>query len=385
MKAGLRCFVPVPARMWWLLLSCGALAGSVLAAGCTGPNPAFRRRGVVDAAAERPGPDAGDGDVAVDAIQPDVPDVPDVPDGNGGPDVPDGNGGPDVSDVPDGNGGPDTMAACGVAEPDISAIEGSDGLAVAPDGTLFFSSDDRTDGFVGRMLPGQAPRPDWLRLAGAPITTGLAFDAARKRLYVASVTQAAILSFDLNGASPVRTTLIGGLTDLNDLALDGAGNVYFTLQSDGHVHRASPAGVAQQVTSTRLGDPDMQQFPAALAFGPDGALFVGLKNGGPITRLTLVSGVEDARATFGSFRGWANGLAFDSSGRLYVGVWSNTADTRLVRVAADGSNPIDLLTDGRYSGVAFGRGFLDCRDLYVAQPYGPLRRLRTDTPGLALP
>jgi sugar lactone lactonase YvrE len=335
---------------------CRALAAGLLVSACTESNPAFRGARVTDGAADGPAADAG----------------------------PSTDGPPDASvDSPVGvDGGPDGLAACGSAVPDIAAIAGSDGLVVAPDGTIYFTRDDGTDGWVGRMLPGQAPRSDWLRLEGAPIMTGLAHDPGRDRLYVASVSEAAILTFQLSGSGLSRSTLIGNIIGINDLALDAAGDIYFTRQSDGHVHRVSPQGQSQQVTSARLGDSGMEQFPAGLAFGPDGSLFVGLKNGGGIIRLTLTAGLEQARSTFGTFRGWANGLAFDSSGRLYAGIWNDTVDARLVRIAADGSNPVDVYSDGRYSSLAFGRGSLDCRDLYIAQPFGPLRRLRTDTPGL---
>ena len=44
-----------------------------------------------------------------------------------------------------------------------------------------------------------------------------------------------------------------------------------------------------------------------------------------------------------------------------------------------------LLDGPAFRGLAFGRGALDCRDLYVASQSGPLRRITTDAYGLPVP
>ena len=51
----------------------------------------------------------------------------------------------------------------------------------------------------------------------------------------------------------------------------------------------------------------------------------------------------------------------------------------MVRLAA--GQRVEVARDGRFASMAFGRGALDCNDLYVAVPSGAMRRLATDTPG----
>ena len=341
-------------RRWidLLVLSCWVL---VAASGCSVPNPAFGTGA------------RGDADVVGDGQRE--------------------SSGADALGTADArNADPaDAAAACGEGIPNVATISGADGLAVAPDGTLFFSASDATDGWIGRVLPGGSPEPRWLRVEQARIITGLAFDSARNRLYVGSVSASAIMAFQLGTANPSPSTVRGSLVDINDVTLDREGNLYYSLQADGHVHRLDSTGTPVRVTSSRMGDPALRQAPAGLAFGPDGSLFVGLKNGGTIYRLALVAGVETQRTAFGTFQGWANGLAFDSGGRLFVGLWSESGAARVVRLDADGLNPADVVIGGLFAGMAFGRGSLDCRDLYIADTSGPLRRVRTDNPGLPRP
>ncbi len=275
-----------------------------------------------------------------------------------------------------------SAVACGSGRPDLSGINRVDGLALGPDGTLYFTTSDGMDGWIGRLEPGHGPDTRWLRITGAPILTGLAFDDARNRLYAASVSGSAILAFQLSGTGAAGSVLIGNVEEINDLTLDSAGEVYFSRQSDRHIYRVGLQGVAMRVTRDPLGGPAPQQSPAGLAFGPDGSLFVGLKNGGRIHRIALASGNEASRTTFGAFEGWANGLAFDSRGRLYVGVYDGSADTQVIRLEPDGTNPTEVVSGGRFASLAFGRGTLDCHDLYIADPGGPLRRLQTDASGL---
>jgi hypothetical protein len=50
-------------------------------------------------------------------------------------------------------------------------------------------------------------------------------------------------------------------------------------------------------------------------------------------------------------------------------------------VVEDESAAIQVAGGASFGGMAFGRGALDCRDLYVAVPTGPLLRLTTGVPG----
>ena len=101
----------------------------------------------------------------------------------------------------------------------------------------------------------------------------------------------------------------------------------------------------------------------------------------PIVRIELSAGVERSRAAYGAFSGRTNGLAFDARRRLYVSVSLPEGNGRLVRIDGNEAPPVELMSGDLFSGLAFGRGALDCKDLYVASPAGTLRRLETDTPG----
>lgn len=273
--------------------------------------------------------------------------------------------------------------ACGTARPAISTITGGDGLAIGPDGTMYFTSDDGTHGWIGRMV-GSTITSDWLRINYARATAGLALDRSGTKLYVASVSGEALLMFDL-AANPVQgSTIIANAPGINDLATAPDGStIYFSRQSDRHVYMVR-AGVsaAVRVTITTIGVAAQDQGPAGLAFGPDGALYVGQRKGGNVIRLTLNGdGRESGRSNFGTFTGWANGLAFDLSGRLYVATYSDAVNTKVVRLAAGGGPATDIETGGQFASLAFGRGTLDCHDLYIALPSGAMRRRNVDVAG----
>jgi hypothetical protein len=109
---------------------------------------------------------------------------------------------------------------------------------------------------------------------------------------------------------------------------------------------------------------------------PAGNLIVGLEQSGPIYRVTLgVGGLQTSRTAIAGWNGWANGLTYDRGGRLYVGIYSDTQPRNLVRLEPDG-RVTTIATNGRFSSIGFGRGVLDCRDLYVTDPFAAMRRVR---------
>ena len=254
----------------------------------------------------------------------------------------------------------------------------ADGLAIAPDGTIYYTRAGQPEAWVGRLRPGGAPASTWVRIPGPGVRLwGLALDSRRNRLFVAAGSAQTIFQVDLSLEPPAVRPLIDGLMLPNDLAVDGEGNVYFSERGDGKIHRVTPAGARNEVTPSSLGP---QNSPGGLAFGPDGALYAGTFNG-PIMRIELAGGVERSRAPWGDFMDRANGLAFDARGRLYVGTFSPTDDALLVRIDDGEGGPVEIQEGPHFSSMAFGRGALDCRDLYVALPSGPMRRIETDTPG----
>jgi sugar lactone lactonase YvrE len=270
---------------------------------------------------------------------------------------------------------------CGSEKPDITGIANVDGLAIGPDGTIYFTRLGEEQAWVGRLRPGGGPpRPYWANIpeTGGERLWGLALDSLRNRLYVASGDSQAIYRIDVASDPPQVQLLLGGVEVPSDLAVDRDGDIYFSERGDGKIHRVTPDGARNEVTPEPVGN---QNSPGALVFGPDGALYVGTFNG-PVVRLELADGVERNRSPWGGFEGRANGMAFDGRGRLYVGTYvTGGGDAQLVRVDGADADAVVVQEGVQFSSLAFGRGALDCKDLYIAMPAGPMLRLETDTPG----
>jgi sugar lactone lactonase YvrE len=216
----------------------------------------------------------------------------------------------------------------------------------------------------------------------------MAIDGARGVLYYTAGTPTAELqAVDLAAAAPKPRTVYRGLIDPNDVAVGPDGNVYVSDQGDGQIYSFTPAGQKTRVTRSPLGVPAEYSGPAGLAFAADGTLVVGIKGNVPLVRLTLAGGLEMVRASFGMVNEWVNGLAYDERGRLYVALFNQTETRDVVRLDSDTAVPVPVVKAGQFSTIAFGRGELDCHDLYVSDPAPGMvvRRMRTDTRGLATP
>jgi sugar lactone lactonase YvrE len=253
---------------------------------------------------------------------------------------------------------------------------GADGLAIDTDGTIYLLTDDTKNSYVGRIQPGRAYEPKWLTVVASPTTWGLALDSARRRLYVLVVDgPGALVAFDDIDGTPQGRMVVTGLSNPNDVVVDSDGTVYYTNQGDRHIYAVSvDGGPAVRLTNTPLGDATQKQMPSALTLDVNEDLIVGLEPGGPLYKITLEGMSEQTRTTYGTWTGWANGLTFDRSGRLYVGIYDDTNPRDVVRLESDGSTKV-ITSGGRFSSLAFGRGALDCRDLYVTDPFGPMRRV----------
>jgi sugar lactone lactonase YvrE len=336
-----------------------AVTGAIVCAGlaCTAPNPAYHLEDV------RPG---GPGD------QPQPP--------------------RDATIAADTAQAADAAAPADAAPVSLTAvgafgIASLDSLAIDRDGTIYFDQNDGVNVWIGRRRPGVMPETRWVSVPMAFPTRGMALDSTNRILYfTAAVPSAAALeAIDVDAMTPAARIVIGGFSGPNDLAMGSDGSVYVSEQLDGHIYRVTAAGVRSKVTKTPLGDPANTRGPAGLTFGPDGWLYVGAKTMGPIVRLQLTNGVEVKRANYGKLDDWGNGLAFDQAGRLYVALWSMDVNKSVVRLDSDTAAPVTVLTGHWFSGMAFGRGALDPRWLFVAEPQGPLHRIDTDTPGLPAP
>jgi len=266
-----------------------------------------------------------------------------------------------------------TPLSCEVAmRPDLGAeVQNNRGLVVARDGTIYFSQ----PGAVGRRTPDGTLSVGWLPIAGR-LVASVALDATNEVLFVG------VPDFDETNAPSVyrvdvatsSITPIANGGSAFGIAVGPDGNVYFTAPAD-HVSRVAPTGgtVTQVTTAPVLS-------PSSLAFESDGSLLVGASYMGQIFRITLVDGVESARAMVAFFPS-VHGLALDAEGRIYG---ASNGGGFVGRVAADGTD-LESIVMGASApfGLAFGHGALCGSDLFFNAD-GLIRRFENDTPGAAV-
>ena len=133
----------------------------------------------------------------------------------------------------------------------------------------------------------------------------------------------ATLAADFQSGYIINTVIDGG--GFSALAIDGAGNIFYTLKGDGTLHKRSPGGQDTLIAlPSRMGDGDPLAIDSAgvLYFvnsgtlkkrSPDGtiAIIAALANGSPSQSLSVKVSPNDA---FGS-----SSLAVDHDGNLYFG------------------------------------------------------------------
>jgi streptogramin lyase len=342
-------------------------AGTLLS--CTAPNPAYRPeqpRGA-DARDEQPDASHASSGETGDAA---------------GPDTTGDAWGPDVP-AP-------TAAGCGSARPPLTDLVGVDSMAIDARGSIYFNNDDGTLGWIGKLPPHGPADKHWLSLPLGPPTRGMAVDDVLGVIYFTAGVPGSgaveLQAADLTGA-PIARTLYKGLIDANDVAVDLNGNVYVSDQGDGHIYSFTPSGQRTKVTQTPVGMASNGTHPAGLAFAPDHTLVVGYKGHGKLVRLSIgANHVETHRGNFGPINDWVNGLAYDQRGRLYLALYDLVAPRDVVRLDADDAAPVTIVSGGHFSAMAFGRGELDCTDLYIADPDAGMvvRRVTTSYAGLSI-
>jgi len=296
-----------------------------------------------------------------------------------------GGGGDGAIDAPEADGGAvidapmlDGAAGCGAMAPPLADLGGTEGIAIAADGTVYYSQ----NGAVGRWIPGGAAVDQWVTLAGATTVWGMAFGPAGV-LYVGTPGGGGrIWSIDTTAATPTATTYLMNAGSANGVTVGPDGAVYYSnFNASGHVYRVAQANTRTQVTTTAINQPN------GVLFDADGTLLVATYSNGDIVRLTLTAGAETARATALAgtvgMTGNPDGLARDEQGRLYV---TNNSGGRVLRFGAASGGTFgareELLANvGSAANMAFGRGALACTDLYVTSS-GALRRIAAGASGV---
>ena len=296
----------------------------------------------------------------------------------------DGGGGDDVAD-PDARAGDDAgaidavspdapAAACGTDVVPVAMITGTEGIAIAGDGTVYYSQ----TGHVGRWVPGTTtPEDDWVQLAGTTTVWGMAIDDAGM-LHVAtpagSPTAGNIWRIDTTAGTPSATMLFPSAGRPNGLTLGPDGAVYYGDFAGGHVYRVDSSGNRTTVTATTIASPN------GVLFDDDGTLLVAMYGTGDVVRLTLdASHQEIDRDTIDANAGNPDGLARDDQGRYYV---TDNGGGEVLRYDTDFANPEPLLDNvNAAANMAFGRGALACTDLYVTSS-GAMRRIDAGAAGV---
>lgn len=261
-------------------------------------------------------------------------------------------------------------SACGTESLPASTIRGTEGLAIAPDGTLYYSQ----SGAVGRRLPGLPQEDRWVLLPGATTVWGLAL-RADGTLFVGSPTAGGnVFRIDTTVASPTPEVLYPGAGGANGLTIAPDGTLTYGDFSSGRVYLLDDAGVRTEITASAIRQAN------GLLYDDDGTLLVLAYGDAQVWRLTLdAAGLEVSRVLAGSVAGARlDGIAKDVTGRYYLG---DNGGGRLIRTdSAFGNQEVLLSGVSAAANVVFGKGALDCTDVYVASS-GPLGAYQSDATG----
>lgn len=245
---------------------------------------------------------------------------------------------------------------CGTELLPLASIRGTEGLAIAPDGTTYYSQ----SGAVGRRLPGMAVENRWVALPGATTVWGIAL-RSDGMLFVGSPTAGGnVFRIDTTAPTPVAELLYAAAGSANGLAIAPDGRIAYGDFNGGRVYLVDDAGTRVQVTASAITQAN------GLLFDDDGTLLVLAYGAGQVWRLSLDASLrETSRVLAGSVAGARlDGIAKDVSGRYYL---SDNSGGRLIRTDSSfGSQEVLLTGVSAAANIAFGKGALDCLDVHVA-------------------
>jgi DNA-binding beta-propeller fold protein YncE len=227
------------------------------------------------------------------------------------------------------------------------------GVAVAPDGTIFVGS--VSSGRILAIGPDGAARVAAEETADRFSGTALRLDAARGLLWVASP------DFLGGGARGHRLAVVEAATGVtawsaappdsgfvNDIALDGAGGAVVTDSLGRRLFHVAAPGAPFRTVAAGLGDPSRRLGPAGVAVDGDGSLVVGLFDDGRLLRIDPRDGSAREIAVADALER-PDGLAFAPDGRLLlVDAGLATGNGRLLAVdlAAPPPHPVATLAEG---------------------------------------
>ncbi len=256
-----------------------------------------------------------------------------------------------IDDLGEPDAGP---APCGDEALPTGSISGTEGLAIAADGTAYYSQ----SAAIGRRAPGESAEGFWLSLPGAATVWGLAL-RDDGMLFAGSPTTNTIYKIDTNAETPTAGVATSSAGSPNGVIVGPDDAVYYSDFGGGHVYRLADDATPTKVSASLFSQPN------GLLFDPDGALLVLEYSKATVWRLTLdASMAETERAQVTSLTGAAlDGIARDDQGRYYL---TDNANGRLLRFDDAFGNEETLLTGvPAAANLAFGRGALRCQDVYV--------------------
>lgn len=162
----------------------------------------------------------------------------------------------------------------------------------------------------------------------------------KRTLYAAS--EKGLLVYDLDSNSLLKTVPIPGSVFLNDVTIDGQGNVYITDNKASKIFKYSPAsGTVSTFLSRGIQNPNGIIFDAS----NNRLLLVSLRPNSPIQEISLPEGKLSIYKS--TDKGNLDGLGMDSTGQIYFSSWQSNA---IYRLKDQNSEPV--LMWGGLSGAA---------------------------------
>lgn len=274
----------------------------------------------------------------------------------------------DISDVDDDAADAsdaDTSELCGTQTITGSTIRGTEGIAIAPDGTVYYSQ----SGAVGRRTPDGTVTNNWVTLAGASTVWGLAL-RDDGMLYVGSPSSSGrIFRIDTLSADPAAEILLSAAGSANGVTVGPDGYIYYSDFAGGHVYSVDDAGGRVRVSQSTFTSPN------GILFTDPFTMYVLSYTEGRLYRVELSeTGQEVSRAVAVTISGASpDGILQDDAGFFYI---SDNGGGRVYRFNADFTGRTQILMGvSAAANMAFGRGVLNCDDLYVTSS-GNLQRYR---------
>jgi sugar lactone lactonase YvrE len=230
--------------------------------------------------------------------------------------------------------GMQTTIVSGLARPRGLAFDSSGNLFAAVN---YFAPPNQRQGRILKFPP--LGHQSVLGNVALSIIEGLVTDSGGNIFAIAqsasSTTANAIYKFAPDGTRAVFGTTPGAGFDL---AFDSAGNLYATDADGQTIYKFTPDGMRSVFAGPSAFAPG--EFPIGLAFDSSGNLFVSIETfSDPGADSIVYFTPMGVKSTFATGLTFPRGLAFDSSGYLYVAETNPAPDGDILKFAPGGGEP----------------------------------------------